>query len=167
VNIVEFIDGVRATAAAAVAAGDDEQASALLHAAAGLETAVRRSQAPTDGMPNTEEAEQTDEGCDAWINGAYCDKPVTVNSLCESPHGLATMGSFCCVEHAATMPRPPLDEAEYWFIMLLQDHGCCCGSARIGDKFVVCIGCGIDDQFLLAWQRLLNVYPKAVEARPQ
>ena len=125
-------------------------------------------------MPNTEEAEQTDEGCDAWINGAYCDKPVTVNSLCESTHGPATMGSFCCVEHAATMPRPPLDEAEYWFIMLLQDQGwfimllqdqgCCCGSKRIGNKFLVCIGCGIDDEFILAWQRLLVVYPKAVEA---
>lgn len=162
-NGSEFIDGVRATAAAALAAGDDEQACALLHAAAELETAVRRSQASTNWMLDTERAEQPDPGCCARINGAYCDKPVTVNSLVDSTRG-TQLGGFCSVEHAATKSRPPLDEAEYWLDMLLQDHGCCCGSSRIRHKFAVCISCGIDDEFILAWQRLIDVYPKAVEA---
>ena len=72
-NAFQAVGAIRASAAAALADEDEKEAKRLFDTAAVFKSALRRSQTSTDGMANTEEAEQTDEGCDAWISGAYCD----------------------------------------------------------------------------------------------
>jgi hypothetical protein len=85
---------------------------------------------------------------------ALCGWPVTYYALsAETPDmwgsGTASLGGYCCLQHANTEPRPTLADARRVYELVLEERRC---------------GWFVAPEVIATWQHLLDAYPNPIPA---